>query len=59
MLFFLQMCQDQPLPVPIQLIFICRSKKLQSASSLSRFQKKMHLCIMTQRLKMPYALYCI
>ena len=57
MLFFLQMCQDQPLPVPIQLIFICRSKKLQPTSSLSRFQKKMHLRIMTKRFKMSHAFH--
>ena len=57
MLFFLQMSQDQPLPVPVQLIFICCSKKLQSASSLSRFQKKMHLRIMTKRFKMSHTFH--
>ena len=57
MLFFFQMGEDQALPVPIQLVFTCRCKKLQSASSLPRFQKKMHFRIMTQWFKMAYAFH--
>ena len=57
MLFFFQMGEDQALPVPIQLVFTCRCKKLQSASSLPRFQKKMHFRIMTQWFKMSYAFH--
>ena len=33
------------------------SKKLQSASRLSRFQKQVYFCIMTQRFKMTYTFY--
>ena len=40
MLFFLQMCQDQLLPVPIQLIFICRCEKLQITLLTGRAHQK-------------------
>ena len=54
---FFQMSQDQTLPVTVQHVLTACSKKLQTAPRLSRFQKQMYFCIMTQRFKMAYTFY--
>ena len=55
--FFLQMGKNQTLPVPIQHILTAGRMKLQAAAWLTRLQKKMHLRIMAQRLKMSHSLH--
>ena len=57
MTFFLQMGQDQPLPVPIQHIFTAVSLKLQTTAPFSRLHPQMDLRIVAQRLKMAYPFY--
>ena len=54
---FFQMSQDQSLPVTVQHILTACSKKLQTASRFSGFQKQVYFCIMTQRFKMAYTFY--
>ena len=54
---FHEMGEHQPLPVPVQLILTAVGITDKSASGLSRLQKKMYLCIMTQRLLMSDSLY--
>ena len=49
--------KHQSLPVPVQLILTAVGITNKSASRLSRLQKQMHLCIMTQRLIMPDSFY--
>ena len=56
-LLFFQMRQNQSLPIQIQFIRAAVCGKLQAAARLPRFQKKMHLRIVTQRFKMPYSLH--
>ena len=56
-LFFLQMCQDQSLPVTVQDILTALGRKLHAGSSLSRLQQKMYFRIMTQRFKMSDAFH--
>ena len=53
---FLQMRQDQPLPVFIQRIFITVCRKLYAAAGLTRFQQQMHLRIMSERFEMTDSL---
>ena len=57
MTFFLQMRQDQSLPVTVQHILTACSNILQTASRFSGVQKQVYFCIMTQRLKMTYTFY--
>ena len=52
-----QMCEDQTLPVTVQHVLTACSKKLQTASRFSGFQKQVYFCIMTQRFKMAYTFY--
>ena len=56
-LLFLQMGQDQSLPVSGKDILTAVSLKLQTAPRLSRLKQKVYLGIMPQRFKMPYSLY--
>ena len=54
---FLQMCQDQPLPVPIQHIFAAVGIKDESGSRLTPVPlKKMDFRVVAQRFEMPDAL---
>ena len=57
MCFFLQVCQNQPLPVAVEDILAARAAENQPAASGQRLQKKMHLRIMAQRLKVPDAFH--
>ena len=57
MLPFLQMGQNQSLPVAIQDILTAGGGKFQSAASFQWFQQQMGFRIMPQRLKMSDALY--
>ena len=59
MLPFLQMGQNQPLPVPVQFVLAAGGSHRQPAARLSRLQQKMHLRIMPQRFKMAHALHGI
>ena len=54
---FLQMGENQPLPVAVQNILAARREKLQAASRLTWLQKQMYLRIVAQRLKMSHALH--
>ena len=56
---FLQMGQNQPLPVPVQHVLAAGAGKLQAAARLPRFQQQMHLRIMAQWLEMPDALHSV
>ena len=53
---FLQMCQDQSLPVFIQHIFAAVGIKDESGSRLTRFHQKMDFRVVAQRFEMPDAL---
>ena len=57
MLFFLQMCKDQTLPVSRKHVLTACSKKLTPASRLSRLYQKMNLRIMTERFKVTHTFY--
>ena len=59
MFLFLQMGQDQSLPVSLQHIFTAGRGELQTTPWLSRLQQQMHLRVMAQRLIMPYALHSV
>ena len=59
MLRFLQMAQNKTLPVTVQHLILTVTFKEQTASSRQGLQKKMHLCIMTQRLIMANPLNCV
>ena len=59
MLLFLQMRQNQPLPVPIQLIFTAVRSDGQPAPGFSRLHQQMYLRIMTKGLKMSHPFHCI
>ena len=50
MLFFLQMGQDQPLPVQLQIVGVAGAGKAQAAARFARLQQQMDLGIMAQRL---------
>ena len=52
-----QVGQHQALPVPVQVILAASCLKLESASPLSRFHKKMDLRIMAKGLKMTHTLH--
>ncbi len=54
--FFLQMGQNQPLPVPVQLILTAAASEGKTAPSLPRLYNQMHLRIMPERLKVPHTL---
>ena len=54
-----KMCEDQPLPVQIQIIRTAVGRELKSAARKSRLQNQMHLRIMAERLIMPYTFYDI
>ena len=57
MTFFLQMRQDQPLPVTVQHVLAAQRGKLQSTAPLPGLQQQMYLRIMTQGFKMPDAFH--
>ena len=57
MLFFHQMGQDQPLPVPLQLILAAGRSQAQPAARLPGLHQQMHLRVVPQRLVMPDALH--
>ena len=57
MTFFLQMRQDQPLPVTVQHVLAAQRGKLQSPAPLPGLQQQMYLRIMTQGFKMPDAFH--
>ena len=50
------MRQNQTLPVPVKHVLTAICPKSQTAPRFSRLQKKVHLCIMAKRLKMPHTL---
>ena len=55
--FFLQMSQDQSLPVPIQHILTAGRCELQSAAPFTGFQQQVHFRIMSQGFKMSDAFH--
>ena len=55
----LQVGEDQPLPVPIQIILADRRRKLQAAAPLSRLQKQMDLRVVPEGLIMSHPLHGI
>ena len=55
--FFLQMSQDQSLPVPIQHILTAQRGKLQAAAPFTRFQQQVYFRIMSQGFKMSDAFH--
>ena len=57
MFLFLQMGQNQPLPVPVQDIFAAVGCKLHPRAPFARFQEEMHLRIMAQRFKVSHPLH--
>ena len=57
MLLFHQMGQDQPLPVPVQIVLGHDALQLDAAASRQGVQKQMHLRVVAQRLEMPHALH--
>ena len=56
MLFFLEMREDEPLPVPVEEIFAADRVENQSAARFERLEKQMHLRVVPQRFEMSDAL---
>ena len=56
---FRQMSQNQPLPVPIQLVLAAAACKSQTASRLAGLQDQMYLRIMAQGFEMTHSLHYI
>ena len=56
-LFLIQMGQNQPLPVSVQIILAAGAFKHHAAASRTRLQNQMNFRIVAQGLEMPDALY--
>ena len=56
MRFFLQMGQDQALPVAVEHVLTAYAVEYQTAAARQRLQEQVHFGIMAQRLKMPDSL---
>ena len=55
MIFLLQMGQNQPLPVPVQLVLAAQRTKSQPAPRLARLQKQLYFRVMAKGLEVTDA----